>query len=1146
MRFGYILLIPLVIVLLLADAPEASAEMDLPWRSTRELPGYPYWSEDPWAWKNSASRIGTAAYMDFGEHRRGMRPLVNFYVEKGGCNDPEALKVYRRYIEDAVAYLAAHRDWFVENYPQFSYLKKLRFQISNSTAEKALNIPVKITEGCVADRPSVARMLVRVWLRHPDAAFHEFVHAIGAHEICIIAWEGGLPTECEKMYYYFYTLWGWTGDIGENTLMWYALALSWSWLYFYEEHPGPAGADYASRLPSKPKYSHLYTRKFYTEIFGTEVEIYGYVVTLKDMLESGVIPRPARGVAELRLKGGAVIPTLSLWPEEWMRGHPILDYVDNDAPTINDRLAWNLVSQSQIGIALPRGFAVGYESFSRRNPLLHDYLTDEISRVWRDVLRLIDDEKTLTIREQPWTDAENLRYLIFTDLRPDLYYCGYVYKWYGQQDEKVLFLRLYGNESFRPSLRQEERITYHIVCYYSWGPYVYRAPRFYFEEDLLPIKRDTSGREYYAGTYVIVGVPASERIVQDSPGIRRVFSGIWLVNGTEWPGPYLDLDILGWKVQGKPPERRPYVTGKLPGASVLPGWGPSVRLYDPNGPMRLDNFTQRYRSFERVPWMVGVTFLKLRHNTTAEPLYYREHFINVTIPEGFRVLDGNVTGWYREGTKIRLPRLSELEVSKGTKLVHEGWKDNSGRIYRPGEELVVDGPKSFEPVLVKYHLVSVKGPKELKHEGSGWHREGSSARLRVAENVTYVSDVTRYVFLGFRRGNETVNEVEVRVDGPVEVEAVWRREHLLTVRSRFLNWTFTDPWFEENTTYMFIIPGDFHNLRNGTMVQIKGIETVSGGKRFAAERIEGESIDVNMTVGGRRVRILWNVTFTVHGPIEMRIYWTVRYALDVSSPAGVVSIRNSSLPLPATVFVEEGEKITLDFKSVQLTGDTNRLVLHDVIMDNRSLGPITSLDIEVKRPVSIFAVYRDQVLVWPKLRGQDGSVADPDLVVLRSDLGELVSEEGKAVWLDRYLTLGLRSVEWKVVKAVYKGVDVTVNAIVRAGEPGTIAISASISGLMVKVRDVLGMPVPFANVVYSGPGGDVKASTDYSGTAKLGVVPNGQGRLSAGLIGASEGEVLIPPGEHTIVLPVSQYTIALFASLITPTYVVVRRGKKRS
>jgi hypothetical protein len=571
----------------------------------------------------------------------------------------------------------------------------------------------------------------------------------------------------------------------------------------------------------------------------------------------------------------------------------------------------------------------------------------------------------------------------------------------------------------------------------------------------------------------------------------------------------------------------------------------TLRLTGPNGgPIYLDNFTSRYRGYERVPWMRGVTVIYVRYNTTLEPVYEREYLVNFTIPEGFRILDGNATGWYREGTKIKLPRLSELQISSGTKLVLEGWKDNSGRIYKPGEEMVVDGPKSFEPVLMKYHLVFVKGPMELKHKGSGWHREGSIARLRVAENVTYVSDMTRYVFLGFKKGNETVSEVEIKVDGPVEVEAVWRREHLLTVKSRFLNWTFTNPWFEENATYAIIVPGGLQNLGNGTLIEVKGVEVLTGGKRFVAERADLQSI--NITIGGTRVITLWNATFTVHGPIEMHVLWTVKYALDIRSPAGVVSIRNSSLPLPATVFVEEGERIVLDFRNVHLTGDTGRLVLHDVIMDNRSLGSITSLEIEMRRPVSVIAVYRDQILVWPKLRGQDGSITDPDLVVLRSDLGEVVSEGGKAVWLDRYLTLGLRSVEWRVVKAVYKGVDVTVNATVRAGEPGTIAIPAGISGLTVRVRDVLRMPVPFANVAYSGPGGEVKASTDYSGIAKLGVVPNGQGRVSAGLIGASEREVSIPPGEHTVVLPISPYTMVLLASITLSTYLVVRGWKRRS
>jgi hypothetical protein len=846
-----------------------------------------------------------------------------------------------------------------------------------------------------------------------------------------------------------------------------------------------------------------------------------YIVTAKDALESGIVVRPIEAFFKIELKGGAVVPALILKPEEWM----IWDR--------NFDANW-IIEKNKEGTRLKltrytdyiKSVGAPWDLISFRGLQGYYKIDWQWGPVWYPSSWFYGH---IFLRRKPPADDDKLRFLFFSDLRPDLFFCGYFYRWRGSDEEIFIPLKVNGNETHTPAMLPGRWFGNNIECYYSWGPYVYRAPELY----AYP-------------TRIAVGVLASEEVIYDSPVSRRVFKGKWLVNGTEWPGPYLDLDIMGIPVGDRKPRRWPWADGRdPPGCTICPLENAKVytlRLTGPNGgPIYLDNFTSRYRGYERVPWMRGVTVIYVRYNTTLEPVYEREYLVNITVPEGFRILDGNATGWYKEGAKIRLPTLSELEVSKGTKLVLEGWKDDSGRIYRPGEEMVVDGPKSFEPVLVKYHLVSVKGPKELKHEGSGWHREGSIARLSVAENVTYVSDVTRYVFLGFKKGNETVSEVEIKVDGPVEVEAVWRREHLLTVKSRFLNWTFTNPWFEENATYAIIIPGGLQNLGNGTLIEVKGVEVLTGGKRFVAERADLQSI--NITIGGTRVITLWNATFTVHGPIEMHVLWTVKHALDVRSPAGVVSIRNSSLPLPATVFVEEGEKITLDFRNIHLTGDTSRLVLHDVIMDNRSLGPVTSLEIEVKRPVSIFAVYRDQILVWPKLRGQDGSVADPDLVVLRSDLGEAISEGGKAVWLDRYLTLGLRIVEWWVVKAVYKGVDVTVNATVRAGESGTIAIHAGISGLTVRVRDVLGMPVPFASVIYSGPGGEVKASTDYSGVARLGVVPNGKGRLSAGLIGASEAEVSLPPGEHVVVLPVSPYTITLITSLITPTYMVVRRRK---
>jgi hypothetical protein len=1115
MRHSYVLLAALVIALLLATTPEASAEAGTRWRSAEELPGYPYRDEpDPWAWRRMAREIGTAATMHFGEQWRGMRPLVNFYIVGDGCRDPDALKVYRKYVEDAIAYLAAYRDWFVQNYPQFSYLKKLKFQLSNGTVEMALNIPVEIGEGCYSSRGSAAQVLSWVWLTMPDVTFHEFTHAVGAAEICL----GGLPERCESPYYNFYTLWGWIGDIGANTLTWYALALSWSWLYFYDEHPGTA-EDYASKLPSKPKYTTLYRFKL------PEEEIYRYIATLEDMLESGVTPRPARNVAELRLGGGAVIPTLSLWPEEWMVGHRVLDYVTD--PNIPEY--WNMTSG--VGLALSAGLAVGYTSFEDLGSPSTSFRSLNPQLNW---IELIDLFNTLTIWEQPWAGAKSLQYLFFPDLRPDLYFCGYAYRWRDGSDEKVLFTELVGNESFRPSLRPGERMTYEINCYYQWGPYVYRAPHFYFEEESVPTTRDVSGREYYRGIYVILGVPASERVVQDSPGTRRVFSGVWLVNGTEWPGPYLDLDILGWKIQGEPPERPSRVRGE---------WNPPFTLYGPGRqPIYLDGFTRRYGGFERVPWMLGVTFLKLRHNTTAEPLYYREHLINITVPEGFRIVDGDPPGWYREGSKIRLPRLGNLTVSEGTMLVHEGWRSSSGALYRPGEELVVAGPVSLEPVLARYHRVSVRGPPEgVRVAGEGWYREGSRATLRLLENVTYAGERTRIVVHGFRAGGEVLREVSVRVDAPVEVEAVWERQHLLAVRSRFYSWSFENPWYSENKTYMIFLPGDLMDLGNGTMVEVKGVEVVSGGERFLGGRLELQSI--NVTVGGAHYLVLWNVTFTVRGPPEMRVYWAVRHAVEVSAPPGLASIEGlQAVSPPATIYAGEGEELAVDLKPEEAVGET-RYVLRDVLMGNRSLGPLTRVAINVTAPTRVVAVYRVQLLVWPRLAGPDGSVAEPDLVVLRSRLGEASSTKGSALWLDSYVT-GEGPVEWRLVRAVYRGVNVTVDQALRPEEPGALYISAPIASLRVSVRDVLGMPVPMARVSCDCPGGYLSAVAGTAGVADLGVVPHGKATISALLLFGAEREVSIPEDRAELVLPISPYTLAVAAAFAPPIYVVVRRWRR--
>jgi hypothetical protein len=140
-------------------------------------------------------------------------------------------------------------------------------------------------------------------LNFPAAAFHEIIHTLGAGHIIYGS----------DVYNSFQTIWGETGDIGENTLTWYALALSWSWLRFYDIHPGLVREDFASKIQANLKYK--------AEIASSEKYfVITYRVTAKDVLESGIAVRPIDTYFKVELKGGAIIPALTLRPEEWMRG----------------------------------------------------------------------------------------------------------------------------------------------------------------------------------------------------------------------------------------------------------------------------------------------------------------------------------------------------------------------------------------------------------------------------------------------------------------------------------------------------------------------------------------------------------------------------------------------------------------------------------------------------------------------------------------------------------------------------------------------------------------------------------------------------------------------------------------------------------
>ncbi len=223
------------------------------WRTSDSIPGYPPVrgvSLDPrpprgmeWSWVGRAGNIETVTLMFFDEEWKGRKPIFNYYLVSE-CPD-DVNEVYRKAVRDAIEKITHYRNKFVEMYPQFSYLLKLKLQLSDGPLDdNVFNIPIYTPKNCVVGVTSYATLFNKIELNFYGAAFHEIIHTLGSLEL----YYGSSP------YYSFQTAWGWVSDIGDNTLSWYALALSWSWLRFYDVHPGLVREDFASKLQMNLKY----------------------------------------------------------------------------------------------------------------------------------------------------------------------------------------------------------------------------------------------------------------------------------------------------------------------------------------------------------------------------------------------------------------------------------------------------------------------------------------------------------------------------------------------------------------------------------------------------------------------------------------------------------------------------------------------------------------------------------------------------------------------------------------------------------------------------------------------------------------------------------------------------------------------------
>jgi hypothetical protein len=174
------LLTPILCLLSLLAVLVPSNASEVPWRSPDSIPGYPprIGNLDPrpprgaeWSWLSRAEDIRTAALMVFIEEYKDRKPIFNYYIVTE-CPDEDTIEVYRQELKISIYMVTRYRNKFVEMYPQFSYLLKLKLQLSDGPLnDNVFNIPVYLPRDCVEPRASYAGLFRRIVLSTTGGPF---------------------------------------------------------------------------------------------------------------------------------------------------------------------------------------------------------------------------------------------------------------------------------------------------------------------------------------------------------------------------------------------------------------------------------------------------------------------------------------------------------------------------------------------------------------------------------------------------------------------------------------------------------------------------------------------------------------------------------------------------------------------------------------------------------------------------------------------------------------------------------------------------------------------------------------------------------------------------------------------------------------
>jgi len=440
-----------------------------------------------------------------------------------------------------------------------------------------------------------------------------------------------------------------------------------------------------------------------------------------------------------------------------------------------------------------------------------------------------------------------------------------------------------------------------------------------------------------------------------------------------------------------------------------------------------------------------------------------------------------------EGSEIYVRPLETLhDFGNGTGIVLAGW--STGSWNGTHLKIILDKPVEVRALVKREYLVSVESPIG-SFTNTGWAPEGSNITIRPEEEVIDFGNGTRMVFKGFE-GYDGKN-VTLTVTSPVRLKALWARQHLVSLESRYVR--SLAKWFDEGDICSVTSKKEI-DFGNGTIVRLRSITAYMGNKTVEA----GDY--------GDAMRLM----LEVRSPITIRAQWDAYHMVSLSSEAPVESGGPGLYP--------EGSKwnATAEESIVYGNGTVRKFV--GWIVDGQLIANRT-ISLTISRPMDVRALWRTYDYITFMLDAGGGYIVQADKIVLEGEHGT-VTVNGSG-----FLERGV----WRVSGAWYRGAEVSVPTDVSVRGSGAVTLPSRLRAVKVRAVDILGMPAP--NTLITTPFS--QAATGWAGEATLHAIP--PTTIEAKLrhvLGESYVEIPGDAAEIAARIPLSIYTLIIMVAIV--------------